>query len=67
MSNADQRKLEKEVNLLIKKYGTDKAVEIIKNKQPRGIWSSMNNYENGVFVHCNSEKGGVLVGTKSYK
>ena len=65
MINQNQAKLEKEVNILVSKYGVGKAVEIVKSKPARGIYSEMQNYPSGVFISCDSEKGGVLVGEKS--
>ena len=57
-----QETLEKATNKLVSDYGVEQAVSIIKAKRSAGIFSSMSNYPAGVFIHCNSEKGGVLVG-----
>jgi N-methylhydantoinase B/oxoprolinase/acetone carboxylase alpha subunit len=60
-----QQKLEAEVNKLIKEFGEERAIQIIKSKNATGIFSTMKNYPNGVFIYCNSPEGGVLVGKRS--
>ncbi len=65
MSVQRQEELESVVNQLIEQHGVEKAVQIIKAKPAKGLFEKMQNYPNGVFIMCNSEKGGVLVGERS--
>jgi hypothetical protein len=60
----EQKDLEKAVSKLIKLHGVDGAVQAIKDMPAEGLFREMQNYPNGVFIFCNSEKGGVLVGSK---
>ncbi len=59
-----QEKLERTTNALVKRHGVARAVEIIKAAAPTGLYKTTQNYPDGVFVYCDSEKGGVLVGTR---
>jgi hypothetical protein len=59
-----QKNIENKATQLVRKYGVEKAVDIIKNSEPGGIFANTQNYPNGVFIECCSEKGGVLVGTR---
>lgn len=61
---SDQKKLEAAVAKLVKLHGVDGAVQAIKDMPAEGLFREMKNYPNGVFIYCNSEEGGVLVGSK---
>jgi phage tail sheath protein FI len=64
MNTSNQEKLQSAIDLIIAKSGsTQAAVIVIKSKKANGLFAVTSNYEHGVFVHCNSEQGGLLVGS----
>lgn len=62
-----QEQLENYVNKSIKEHGEKRTIERIRNMPTGAIGGMFDNYQNypyGVFVYCNSELGGLLVGKK---
>ncbi len=54
----EQKKVEKMVDSLVKRHGLEEAISLIK----RDMNLKIQNYQNGVYIYCNSPEGGVLVG-----